>query len=120
MLVAAERNNPGLWTKIDTLADLDKDVVKPFWDLHENKEDRMLNFRYRLCRLMEYFLDKRLVKSNVTRLLLAVTGYPTIGCIQKSYVKIFGFHRKSSVPTMRGGPIPTASAREDAHSVAKV
>jgi hypothetical protein len=47
--------------------------VKPFWDLHENKEDRMINFRYRLCRLMEFFLDKRIVKNNAACLLLAVT-----------------------------------------------
>jgi hypothetical protein len=44
MFVAVERSNPGLWTNIETLADLDKEIVKPFWDLHENKEDRMINF----------------------------------------------------------------------------
>jgi hypothetical protein len=38
MFVAVERDNPALWTKIDTLADLEKNIVKPFWDLHENKE----------------------------------------------------------------------------------
>jgi hypothetical protein len=73
MFVAVKRNNPGLWTKIETLANLDKEIVKPFWDLHENKEDRMINFRYRLCRLMEFFLDKRIVKNNAACLLLAVT-----------------------------------------------
>jgi hypothetical protein len=60
MFVAVERTNPGLWTKIETLADLDKEIVKPFWDLHENKEDRMINFRYRICRLMEFFLENAL------------------------------------------------------------
>jgi hypothetical protein len=64
MFVAVEQSNPGLWTKIETLADLDKEIVKPFWDLHENKEDRMSNFPCRLCRLMEFFLDKRLVKKQ--------------------------------------------------------
>jgi hypothetical protein len=44
MFVAVERTNPGLWTKIKTLADLDKEIVKPLWDLHENKEDRLINF----------------------------------------------------------------------------
>jgi hypothetical protein len=62
MLVAVERKDPGLWPRIDTLADLDKEIVKPLWDLHDDKEDCMINFQYRLCRLMEFFLDKRLVK----------------------------------------------------------
>jgi hypothetical protein len=74
MCVAVERNNPDLWTKIETLADLDKEIVKPFWDLHENKEDHMINFGYRLCRLMEFFLDKRLVKKQ--RSMIAVGGHP--------------------------------------------
>jgi hypothetical protein len=47
MFVAVERTNPGLWTKIETLADLDKEIVKPFWDLHGNKEDGMINFRWK-------------------------------------------------------------------------
>jgi hypothetical protein len=67
MFVAVERTNPGLWTKIETLADLDKEIVKSFWDLHQNKEDRMINFRYRICRLMEFFLDKSVVSSLATK-----------------------------------------------------
>jgi hypothetical protein len=74
MFVAVERKDPGLWTRIDTLADLDKEIVKPFWDLPDNKEDRMINFRYKLCRLMEFFLDKRLVKKQ--RSTIAVGGHP--------------------------------------------
>jgi hypothetical protein len=73
MFVAVERTNPGLWTKIETLADLDKEIAKPFLDLHENKEDRMINFRYRMCRLMEFFLDKRIVKKQ--RSMIAVGGH---------------------------------------------
>jgi hypothetical protein len=72
--MALERTNPGLWTKIESLADLDKEIVKPFWDLHENKEDRMINFRYRICLLMEFFLDKRLVKKQGS--MIAVDGHP--------------------------------------------
>jgi hypothetical protein len=30
MFVAVERTDPGLWTKIETLTDLDKEIVKPF------------------------------------------------------------------------------------------
>jgi hypothetical protein len=30
MFVAVERTNPVLWTKIETLANLDKEIVKPF------------------------------------------------------------------------------------------
>jgi hypothetical protein len=74
MFVAVKRTNPGPWTKIETLADLDKEIVKPFWDLHENKENRMINFRYRICRLMEFFLDKRIVKKQ--RSMIAVGGHP--------------------------------------------
>jgi hypothetical protein len=73
MFVAVERTNPGLWTKIETLTDLNKEIVKPFWDLHENKEDHMINFRYRICRLMEFFLDKRIVKKQ--RSMIAVGGH---------------------------------------------
>jgi hypothetical protein len=65
MFVAVEQTKPGLWTKIGTFAGLDKEIAKPFWDLHENKNDRMINFRYRICRLMEFFLDKRIEKKNV-------------------------------------------------------
>jgi hypothetical protein len=74
MFLAVERTNPGLWTKIESLADLDKEIVKPFWDLHENKEDPMINFRYIICRLMEFFLDKRIVKKQ--RSMIAVGGHP--------------------------------------------
>jgi hypothetical protein len=74
MFVAVKRTNQGLWTKIESLADLDKEIAKPFWDLQENKEDRMINFRYIICRLMEFFLDKRIVKKQ--RSMIAVGGHP--------------------------------------------
>jgi hypothetical protein len=74
MFVAVEWTNPGIWTKIETLADLDKEIVKPCWDLHENKEDRMINFQYRICRLMEFFLDKRLVKKQRMLRLKTIRG----------------------------------------------
>jgi hypothetical protein len=108
MFVAVKRNNPGLWTKIETLADLDKEIVKLFWDLHENKEDHMINFRYRLCRLMEFFLDKRLVKKQHS--LIAVGGHP----LPDNWVYPKKLHANLRLPPCVGGPIPTAYAREDA------
>jgi hypothetical protein len=86
-----------LRTKIETLADLDKEIVKPFWDLHENKEDRMINFRYRLCRLMEFFLDKRIVKKQ--RSMIAVGGHllPDNWVYPKSYMQTYGCHHVPGV-----------------------
>jgi hypothetical protein len=114
MFVAVERNNPGLWTKIETLADLDKEIVKPFWDLHENKEVYLINFRYRICRLMEFFLDKRLVKKQ--RSMIAVGGHP----LPDNWVYSKKLHANLRLPPCAGGPIPTAYAREKACSVAVV
>jgi hypothetical protein len=92
MFVAVERNNPDLWTKIETLTNLDKEIAKPFLDLHENKDDRMINFRYRLCRLMEFFLDKRLVKKQ--RSMIAVGGHSLSNnwVYPKSYMQTHGCH----------------------------
>jgi hypothetical protein len=115
MFVAVERTNPGLWTKIETLADLDKEIVKPFWDLHENKEDRIINFRYRICRLMEFFLDKRIVKKQ--RSMIAVGGHPLPD--NWVYPKKLQ-HADLWLPPCAGGPIPSAYAREHAHSIAVV
>jgi hypothetical protein len=111
-MVVAERTNPGLWTKIETLADLDKEIVKPFWDLHENKEDRMINFRYRIFRLMEFFLDKRLVKKQ--RSMISVGGHPLPdNWVYRKNLR----HANLGLPPCAGGPIPTAYARERAHSI---
>jgi hypothetical protein len=114
MFVAVEWNNPGLGTKIETLADLDKEIVKPFLDLHKNKEDHMINFRYRLCRLMEFFLDKRLVKKQ--RSMIAVGGHS----LNDNWVYPKKLHGNLRWPPCAGGPIPTAYAREDAGSASKV
>jgi hypothetical protein len=114
MFVAVERNNPGLWTKIETLAGLDKEIVKPFLELHENKEDRMINFRYRLCQHMEFFLDKRLVKKQ--RSMIAVGGHP----LPDNWVYPKKLHANLRLPPCAGAPIPTAYAREHAHSIAVV
>jgi hypothetical protein len=98
MFVAVERTDPDLWTKIETLADLDKEIVKPFWDLHENKEDGMINFRYRICRLVEVFLDKRIVKKQRSMIAVGVTRFPTIGYIQKSSdMHSYGCHHMPGV-----------------------
>jgi hypothetical protein len=115
MFVTVERTNPGLWTKIETLADLDKEMLKPFWDLHENKEDRMINFRYRICRLMEFFLNKRLVKKKHS--MIAVGGHP----LHDNWVYPKKLrHANLRLPPCAGGPIPTVYARERAHSIAVV
>jgi hypothetical protein len=115
MFVAVKRTNPGLWTKIETLADLDKEIVKPFWDLHENKEDRMINFGYRICRLMEFFLDKRIVKKQ--RSMIAVGGHPPPG--NWVYPKELQ-HADLQLPPCAGDLIPTAYAQEKDRSVAVI
>jgi hypothetical protein len=101
--------------KIKSLADLVKEIVKPFWDLHENKEDRIINFRYRICRLMEFFLDKRSVKKQSS--MIAVGGHllPDNWVYPKKLQ-----HANLRLPPCAGGPIPTAYAREEARSVAVV
>ena len=105
MFVAVERTNPGLWTKIETLADLDKEIVKPFWDLHENKHDRMINFRYRICRLKEFFLDKRIEKEQ--RSMIAIGGHPLPNnWVYPKKLRDAGFQ----LPPCAGGPIPTTYA----------
>jgi hypothetical protein len=113
MFVAVERTNPGIWTKIEILADLDKEIVKPF--LHENKEDRMINFQYRICRLMEFFLDKRIVKKQPS--MIAVGGHPLPD--NWVYPKKLR-HANTRLPPCAGGPIPTTYSREEACSVAVV
>jgi hypothetical protein len=115
MFVAVKRNNPGLWTKIETLANLDKEIVKPFWDLHENKEDRMINFRYIICRLMEFFLDKHIVKKQCS--MIAVGGHPLPD--NWVYPKKLR-HADLRLPPCAGGTIPTAYAGEHAHSITVV
>ena len=100
MFVAIERDQPELWIKIDTLADLDLLIVKPFWELHDNKEDRMLHFCYRLCRLMEYFLDKRLKKQHRSRIALGRHPLPDDWVYPKK------LSQKVHLPPCAGGPIP--------------
>jgi hypothetical protein len=84
-------------------------------NLHENKEDRMINFRYRICRLMEFFLDKRIVKKQ--RSMIAAGGHPLPD--NWVYPKKLR-HADLQLPPCAGGPIPTAYAREEARSVAVV
>jgi hypothetical protein len=115
IIVAVEWTNPGLWTKIETLAGLDKEIVKPFWDLHENKEDRMINFPYIICRLMEFFLEKRLVKKQ--RSMIAVGGHPLPD--NWVYPKKLRY-ADLRLPPCAGGPIRTAYAQEHARSIVVV
>jgi hypothetical protein len=75
----------------------------------------MINFRYRICRLMEFFLDKRIVKKQ--RSMIAVGGHP----LPDNWV----YPKKLRdadlrLPPCAGGPIPTAYAREKDRSVAVV
>jgi hypothetical protein len=73
----------------------------------------MINFRYRLCRLMEFFLDKRIVKKQ--RSMIAVGGHPLPD--NWVYPKKLR-HADLRLPPCAGGPIPTAYAREKDRSVA--
>jgi hypothetical protein len=82
--------------------------------LHENKEDRMINFRYRLCRLMEFILDKRLVKAQ--RSFIAVGGHP----LPDNWVYPKKLSRFLRLPPCAGGPIPSAYAREDFRAAPEV
>jgi hypothetical protein len=75
----------------------------------------MINFPYRICRLMEFFLDKRIVKKQ--RSMIAVAGHPLPG--NWVYPKKLR-HANLRLPQCAGGPIPTAYARERAHSIAVV
>jgi hypothetical protein len=75
----------------------------------------MINFRYIICRLMEFFLDKRLEKKHCS--MIAVGGHP----LPNNWV----YPKKLRdadlrLPPCAGGPIPTAYAREKACSVAVV
>jgi hypothetical protein len=101
--------------EIETLADLDKEIVKPFLNLHENKEDRMINFRYRICRLMEFFVDKSIVKKQCS--MIAVGGHPLPdNWVYQKKLR----HADFRLPPCAGGPIPTAYAREKDRFVAVV
>jgi hypothetical protein len=75
----------------------------------------MINFRYRICRLMEFFLDKRIEKKE--RSMIAVGGHPLPN--NWVYPKKLR-HADLRLPPCAGGPIPTAYAREEARSVAVV
>ncbi len=110
MFVAVERDTPALWREINTLADLDSKIVRPFWDLHENKEDRMVNFRYRMCRLMEYFLSTRLDTNQ--RSVLAVGRHP----LPDDWVFPETRPKRLLLPPWAGGPIPTLYLPADTHS----
>ena len=105
MFVAVERDQPDLWMEINTLGDLDQFIVKPFWELHENKEDRMVHFRYKLCRLMEFLLDKRIKKGQRSRVALGSHPLPD----NWVYPKVSG---NSRLPPCAGGPIPATYAKK--------
>jgi hypothetical protein len=75
----------------------------------------MINFRYRTCRLMEFFLDKRIVKKQ--RSMIAVGGHPLPD--NWVYPKKLR-HADFRLSPCARGPIPTAYAREHARSIAVV
>jgi hypothetical protein len=74
----------------------------------------MINFQYRICRLVEFFLDKRLVKKQ--RSMIAVGGHP----LPDNWVYPKQLHANLLLPPCAGGPISIAYAREHAHSIAVV
>jgi hypothetical protein len=59
----------------------------------------MINFRYRLCRLMEFFLDKRLVKEQRSK--IAVGGHP----LPDNWVYPKKLHGKLRLPPCVGAPM---------------
>jgi hypothetical protein len=68
----------------------------------------MINFRCILCQLIEFFLDKRLVKKQHS--MIAVGGHP----LPDNWVYPKKLHANTRLPPCVGGPIPTAFAGEDA------
>ena len=109
MFVAVERDNPSLWDQIDSLANLDSLVVKPFWDLHNNCEDRMIHFRYKLCRLMEYCLVEQIKKSQWSY--LALGRHPLPPEWKYPSKRPAGLY----LPPCAGGPIPKAYAKKESY-----
>jgi hypothetical protein len=102
MFVAVERDKPSIWTKIKTLDDLNTQIVLPFWDLHENVQDRMIHFRIKLCRLMEYFLHNQLSMKERSYLALGQHPLPCDWVYPKKHsVGVF-------LPVCAGGPRPTS------------
>jgi hypothetical protein len=106
------------WVMKQDEADTDSDAVPDFesmFHLHENKEDRMINFLYRICRLMEFFLDKRIVKKQ--RSMIAVGGHP----LPDNWVHPKKLqHADLRLPPCAGGPIPTTYVQEHVHSITVV
>jgi hypothetical protein len=75
----------------------------------------MINFQYRICRLMELFLDKRIVKKQRSK--IAVGGHPLPdNWVYPKKLRYADFR----LPPCAGGPIPTAYARKHAGSIAVV
>jgi hypothetical protein len=74
----------------------------------------MINFRYRLCRLMEFILDKRLVKAQRSK--IAVGGHP----LPDNWVDPKKLPRTLRLPPCAGGPIPSAYAQEDVRAAPEV
>jgi hypothetical protein len=74
----------------------------------------MINFRYRLCRLMEFFLDKRIVKKE--RSMISVGGHP----LPNNWVYPKKLLANTRLPPCAGGPIPTTYAQQHVRSIAVV
>jgi hypothetical protein len=75
----------------------------------------MINFRYRICRLMEFFLDKRIEKQQHS--MIPIGGHP----LPNNWVYPKKLRDADlQLPPCSGGPIPTTYAREKDRSVAVV
>ena len=102
MFVEVERDQSSLWDSINTLDDLDTSIVKPFWERQQNDQNRLIHFRYKLCRLMEYFLWKHVSKKD--RSYIAIGRHPLPPDWKYPKKLPVGFH----YPPCADGPIPLA------------
>jgi hypothetical protein len=70
MFVEGEWDQPSLWDSIKSLDNLNTRIVKSFWACQQNMQDRLVQFRYKLCRLIKDFLQK--YASNESRSYIAI------------------------------------------------
>ena len=100
MFVEVECDQPSLWDSIKTLDDLDTRIVKPFWNRQQNNQEHLVHFRYKLCWLMEYFLQKHVLKE--CRSYIAIDRHPPSTDWKYPKKLPVGFH----YPPCAGGAIP--------------
>ena len=99
MFVEVEPDKPSL-CPIKSLHHVEEMIVKPFWDCQPNTQDRLVHFRYKLCRLMEYFLQKHLSQEKRSYIAIGRNPLPTDWTYPEELS--VGFH----YPPCVGGLIP--------------